>query len=113
MCGATLLAGADRKIGRCAGCPSDLDEGLLDALRQWRASVAGEQGMPAYVVFTDATLAALAERRPASEAGLRDIPGLGPRKISQYGAAVLALLRGGTAREETPEIGLPRAAGSS
>ncbi|WP_189113011.1 ATP-dependent DNA helicase UvrD2 [Pilimelia terevasa] len=112
-CGATLLAGADRKLGRCAGCPSDIDEVLLDTLRRWREDIAGEQGIPAYVVFTDATLAALAERRPGSESGLREIPGLGPRKIGQYGPAVLALIGRATVGEETPEIRLPRAADSS
>ncbi|GGK00849.1 DNA helicase [Pilimelia anulata] len=94
VCGATLLAGVDRKLGRCADCPSDVDEALLDTLRGWRAGVADAHGVPAYVVFTDATLTALAERRPATEAELRAIPGLGPRKIAQYGAAALAIVAG-------------------
>jgi DNA helicase-2/ATP-dependent DNA helicase PcrA len=94
VCGATLLTGADRKLGRCADCPSDLDEGLLDRLRRWRGRVAGAQGVPAYVVFTDATLVALAERRPTRSEELLAIAGIGPRKLSLYGDAVLALVDG-------------------
>jgi DNA helicase-2/ATP-dependent DNA helicase PcrA len=94
ICGATLLAGADRKLGRCATCPSDRDEELYERLREWRRATATEQQVPAYVVFTDATLAALAERKPTTEAELATIGGIGPRKLSQYGPAVLALVRG-------------------
>jgi DNA helicase II / ATP-dependent DNA helicase PcrA len=94
VCGATLLAGTDRKLGRCASCPSTLDEELFERLREWRARVAGEAKVPAYIVFTDATLTALAERRPSRTEELIDIGGIGPRKLSLYGDAVLALIRG-------------------
>jgi DNA helicase-2/ATP-dependent DNA helicase PcrA len=94
VCGATLLAGADRKLGRCPTCPSDLDEGLYDRLREWRSRVAADQKVPAYVVFTDATLVALAERRPGTAEQLLAIAGIGPRKLGQYGAAVFALVGG-------------------
>ena len=94
ICGATLLAGADRKLGRCSTCPSDRDEELYERLREWRRRVASEQQVPAYVVFTDATLAALAERKPTTDDELAVIGGIGPRKLEQYGAAVLALVAG-------------------
>jgi DNA helicase-2/ATP-dependent DNA helicase PcrA len=94
VCGTTLLAGADRKLGRCATCPSDLDEELYARLLTWRGSVAAEQKIPAYVVFTDATVVALAERRPRSPQELLAIAGIGPRKLGQYGAAVVALVDG-------------------
>jgi DNA helicase-2/ATP-dependent DNA helicase PcrA len=94
VCGATLLAGPDRKLGRCPTCPSDLDEELLDRLTTWRARVAVEQKVPAYVVFTDATVVALAERRPTTPPELLAIAGIGPRKLGQYGAAVFALVAG-------------------
>ena len=94
ICGATLLAGADRKLGRCPDCPSDLDEELFERLQAWRARTAAELKVPAYVVFTDATLVALAERRPAAPAELLAIAGIGPRKLGQYGAAVFALVGG-------------------
>ena len=50
-------------------CPSDLDEELYERFRAWRKQAAAEQKVPAYVVFTDATLVALAERRPSTPAG--------------------------------------------
>ncbi|WP_127543330.1 ATP-dependent DNA helicase UvrD2 [Actinoplanes sp. OR16] len=94
ICGATLLAGADRKLGRCPTCPSDLDEDLYERLQVWRASTAAHLKVPAYVVFTDATLVAVAERRPAGPAQLLAIAGIGPRKLGQYGEAVFALVAG-------------------
>jgi DNA helicase-2/ATP-dependent DNA helicase PcrA len=94
ICGATLVTGADRKLGRCATCPSDRDEELYERLREWRRTTASEQQVPAYVVFTDATLVALAERKPTTEAELAVIGGIGPRKLAQYGDAVLALVKG-------------------
>jgi DNA helicase-2/ATP-dependent DNA helicase PcrA len=99
ICGATLLAGADRKLGRCPTCPSDLDEDLYERLKTWRSQVAARQKVPAYVVFTDATLVALAERRPTSPPELLAIAGIGPRKLGQYGAAVFALV-GGTSPDD-------------
>jgi DNA helicase-2/ATP-dependent DNA helicase PcrA len=94
VCGATLLAGADRKLGRCPTCPSDLDEDLYERLQAWRSRTASAQKVPAYVVFTDATLVALAERRPTTPAELLAIAGIGPRKLGQYGDAVFALVAG-------------------
>ncbi|SDX97709.1 ATP-dependent DNA helicase, Rep family [Micromonospora pattaloongensis] len=103
VCGATLLAGADRKLGRCPTCPSDLDDELLERLREWRLRVAGAQKVPAYVVFTDATLVALAERRPGRSEELIAIAGIGPRKLGLYGDAVLALVDGADVDDVAPE----------
>lgn len=94
VCGATLTDAAARKLGRCATCPSTMDEELFARLREWRTAQASAQGVPAYVVFTDATLTALAERRPSAPAELTAIAGIGPRKLSLYGPAVLALIAG-------------------
>lgn len=99
ICGATLLAGADRKLGRCPTCPSDLDEELFERLQAWRAHTAAEQKVPAYVVFTDATIVAIAERRPSTPPELLAIAGIGPRKLGQYGAAVFALVGGASPAE--------------
>src|SRR5215475_9127735 len=96
ICGTALLTGPERKLGRCSTCPSDLDEELLDRLRTWRTRVASAAKVPAYVVFTDATLTALAERQPVNDAGLIDIAGIGPRKLALYGRSVLAIVAGGT-----------------
>jgi DNA helicase-2/ATP-dependent DNA helicase PcrA len=94
ICGATLLAGADRKLGRCPTCPSDIDEALYERLLEWRRWTASELDVPAYVVFTDATLVALAERKPTTPPELLAIAGIGPRKLGQYGAQVFALVAG-------------------
>ncbi|GAA2713641.1 ATP-dependent DNA helicase UvrD2 [Micromonospora olivasterospora] len=103
ICGATLLAGPDRKLGRCPTCPSDIDQDLYERLREWRARVAGAQKVPAYVVFTDATITALAERRPARPEELIAIAGIGPRKLGLYGEPVLALVGGATVDDVCPE----------
>jgi DNA helicase-2/ATP-dependent DNA helicase PcrA len=103
ICGATLLAGADRKLGRCPTCPSDLDEELYERLQVWRSSTAAELKVPAYVVFTDATLVAIAERRPGAPAELLAIAGIGPRKLGQYGEAVFALVGGASPADAGPK----------
>ncbi|MBG6069779.1 ATP-dependent DNA helicase UvrD2 [Micromonospora ureilytica] len=103
ICGATLLAGPDRKLGRCPTCPSDIDDELHERLREWRQRVAGAQKVPAYVVFTDATLVALAERRPGRSEELIAIAGIGPRKLGLYGESVLALVAGAGVDDVCPE----------
>ncbi|MEI2766111.1 MAG: ATP-dependent DNA helicase UvrD2 [Dermatophilaceae bacterium] len=91
-CGADLSSAAERKVGRCTACPPTHDPAVFEALRTWRSGVAREQAVPAYVVFTDATLTVLAERCPATLGELAAVPGVGARKLDLYGAAVLALL---------------------
>jgi DNA helicase-2/ATP-dependent DNA helicase PcrA len=92
ICGAVLNAAVDKKLGRCATCPSDRDEALYDALREWRADRARGLGQPAYCVFTDATLAAIAEQKPGSVAALVKIPGIGQAKLDKFGEDVLSLV---------------------
>ncbi|MBC8092761.1 MAG: HRDC domain-containing protein, partial [Pseudonocardia sp.] len=92
VCGSPLLGTDAMKLRRCSDCPSDVDTELLDRLRGWRAGEAKGQQVPPYVVFTDATLTAIAEHRPADSAALVSIPGIGARKLDRYGAAVLALV---------------------
>jgi ATP-dependent DNA helicase RecQ len=58
-------------------------------LKAWRAEVAREHNLPAYVIFHDATLAAIAERNPASLSDLQGISGMGAKKLEAYGAEVL------------------------
>src|SRR5262249_10739320 len=64
---------------------------LFRRLREWRLDTAREQSVPAYVVFSDATLQAIADARPGSRAELAGIPGIGAVKLDRYGAAVLEL----------------------
>lgn len=68
------------------------DEGLFEQLRAWRAGVAKEHGIPAYHVFTDATLRGIATQRPQSHSELRGVSGVGEKKLERYGEAVLALV---------------------
>ncbi len=95
-CGAPLRKGAERALGRCADCPGEVDVALFERLRAWRSERAGAQRVPAYVVFTDATLAAIAEARPGDAADLVRLPGIGQRKLDLYGEDVLALVAGRT-----------------
>ena len=92
VCGSPLVGVDALKLRRCGDCPSDVDTELLDRLRSWRSDEARDQQVPAYVVFTDATLTAIAEHRPVDRAALVGIPGIGSRKLDRYGAAVLALV---------------------
>nr|WP_281496771.1 ATP-dependent DNA helicase UvrD2 [Ornithinimicrobium sp. F0845] len=93
-CGAALGSAAERKVGRCDNCPPTYDEATFERLREWRLEVSREQNVPAYVVFTDATLTAIAELTPKTTAALAEIAGVGPRKLELYGADVLAVLAG-------------------
>jgi DNA helicase-2/ATP-dependent DNA helicase PcrA len=91
-CSATLSTGSERKVGRCASCPTTYDEALFERLRVWRAEAAAAAKVPPYVVFTDATLVAVAETLPRSQAALATVPGVGPTKLERYGDEVLAIL---------------------
>ena len=97
-CGKDLVTGATRKVGRCQDCPPTYDAATFEALRGWRLTVAGEAKVPAYVVFTDATLTAIAEKRPANPSELAMISGVGSRKLERYGDDVLAILGGADPR---------------
>ncbi|MGY1804795.1 ATP-dependent helicase [Blastococcus sp. SYSU D00922] len=65
---------------------------LFERLRAWRSQAAQSASVPAYVVFTDATLQAIAETRPSTMRELSGLPGIGARKLELYGADVLATL---------------------
>lgn len=92
VCGKALIEAVDRKLGRCADCPSDLDQALFQRLREWRSEQAKEQSLPAYCVFTDATLTAIAEGKPMDRGALSRIPGVGSAKLERYADEVLTLL---------------------
>jgi ATP-dependent DNA helicase RecQ len=62
------------------------------ALKAWRAEVAKAHNLPAYVIFHDATLAAIAQSAPQSLADLQGISGMGARKLAAYGEAVLGVI---------------------
>ncbi|MFI5683922.1 ATP-dependent DNA helicase UvrD2 [Streptomyces sp. NPDC051636] len=94
VCGRTLTDAGEMKLMRCEDCPSDMDEGLYERLREWRAEQAGRSGQPAFCVFTDKTLMAIAETVPEDDGELARIPGVGVRKLNRYGADVLAICAG-------------------
>jgi ATP-dependent DNA helicase RecQ len=90
-------------MGRTGGAPrvrkisasdtvSDGDVALFEALRGWRAGVAKELGVPAYIVFGDATLRALAALKPERLADLDGVTGIGAKKREAYGEAVLQVV---------------------
>jgi ATP-dependent DNA helicase RecQ len=86
----TTAAGSSRKPP-----PLPLDDGataLFDALKAWRAEVAREHNLPAYIVFHDATLAEMAREQPASLDALAGISGVGAKKLEAYGAEILRVL---------------------
>ena len=81
------------------GARRDKDMGLddaqrarFDALRAWRAEVAREHQLPAYVIFHDAALATMAREVPTTLAALSGISGVGAKKLEAYGPSIVALL---------------------
>ena len=96
VCGKPLIGTTAMKMRRCDDCPSDVDVELLDRLKDWRRSAAKEQQVPAYVVFTDATLTAIAEQRPGRHVGA----GLDPRDRREQARPV---------RRGRPRVSWPKA----
>ncbi len=94
---AAEVRGAKRRT-RAPGKVSPLSDnpgaaGTLDALRAWRRDTAQSHGVPAYVIFHDATLMEIASRAPASLDELATISGIGAKKLERYGSELLALLQ--------------------
>jgi ATP-dependent DNA helicase RecQ len=93
-----VLTGAAALSGRARTASATLDPAAQDRferLRAVRKRLADAEGVPAYIVFNDAALRAMAEARPTDEAGLLAVPGVGPAKLQRYGAAFLESLREG------------------
>jgi ATP-dependent DNA helicase RecQ len=67
----------------------------FEALKAWRAEVAREHNLPAYIVFHDATLAEMAQAAPDSLDALSEISGVGAKKLEAYGREILRVLGGG------------------
>ncbi|MFJ7490868.1 DNA helicase RecQ [Streptomyces sp. NPDC097727] len=89
---------------------------VFEALRAWRGAQAKEQGVPAYVIFHDATLREIATVRPDSVSALGGISGLGEKKLATYGEGVLEVLasfgESGTGAAEPPETAAEAARGT-
>ena len=93
ICNEPLTSPPAIMLRRCESCPSDIDEHLLTELKDWRLRISKEMSVPAYVVFTDNTLIAIAESMPTDDAALVAIPGIGARKLEQFGPDVLAMVK--------------------
>jgi DNA helicase-2/ATP-dependent DNA helicase PcrA len=105
VCSKVLIGTAATMLGRCESCPSNVDDELLAALRAWRKQKSQEMKVPAYVVFSDNTLTAIAEQQPGDNSALVAIPGIGAKKLERFGPDVLAVVRG-EQPEGTPELPL-------
>lgn len=92
QCQRPLATSRERNRGYCADCPVPYDEELFETLRAWRKEQAEAQSVPAFVVFSDATLEALAEVKPTSRSALGGINGIGKAKLDKYADELLALL---------------------
>ena len=82
--------------------PEAADAELFGRLRVWRKAQAEAQKVPPYVVFSDATLVAIADARPTSRAELARISGVGSIKLERYTAPLLAVLGGADPAEVAP-----------
>ena len=88
---AAAQARARRKAAAVAASHGAPSGPLLEALRDWRLATAREHGVPAYVVFHDSTLEAIAAAQPRTLDDLRGISGIGAKKLERYGKALLAI----------------------
>ncbi|MGH8948136.1 MAG: 3'-5' exonuclease, partial [Acidimicrobiia bacterium] len=80
--------------GRLTPGGDGADPALVEKLKSWRLGQSRAQGVPAYVVFNDRTLEALAALRPTSVETLLQVPGIGPAKLEAYGDQLIDLLAG-------------------
>ena len=93
ICNERLTTPTAVMLRRCETCAADVDDELLAQLKDWRSRTCKELKVPAYVVFSDNTLIAIAESLPTDDAALVAIPGIGSRKLEQFGPDVLDLVR--------------------
>ena len=91
-CGKALVTAPERTLGRCRTCPSTFNPAQFEQLKGWRLRQANERAVPAFVIFTDATLLAIVEQLPTTLEQLASIPGIGPTKLDLYGPALLEIL---------------------
>jgi DNA helicase-2/ATP-dependent DNA helicase PcrA len=76
--------------------PVEVDPELLERLKTWRRDRSREDNVPAYVVFSNRTLAGIVVRRPRTEDELLEVSGVGPTKLELYGEEVLEIVREGS-----------------
>jgi ATP-dependent DNA helicase RecQ len=71
----------------------DYDVEIYDRLRELRAQIASENGIPPYIVFSDKTLKDLSAKKPATKEGMLEVHGIGEVKYERYGEAFLGVLQ--------------------
>ena len=85
--------GPSRSAAVAAALGASVDGDLLTLLKSLRLHLARENGVPAYLIFNDATLLEMAARKPRNEADLLQVSGVGPAKLEKYGAAFLKMFK--------------------
>lgn len=93
VCGKALVSAGERTLGHCHGCPVEAHVELFETLREWRKERSAAKSVPAYIIFTDATLTAIAEQVPTNLDSLATIPGVGPAKLGEFGEEVLEIIK--------------------
>lgn len=91
-CTKPLHTDAERISGRCEECPVSADPALLEALRAWRLEMSRDMTVPAFVIFSDATLLAIGEQQPTTPEELLQIPGIGEAKLNHFGEGILGIV---------------------
>lgn len=98
----TAAPGRGRKrataLSSSVAAPMAADDALFHALKRLRKDLADRKGVPAYIVFSDATLRAMAAHRPRSLAEMLAMPGVGPKKLAEFGARFLERINGTAGR---------------
>ena len=95
--GASGGPGRSRRSRSAAAEVTGADAELFETLRSWRTREASSQGVPPYVVFSDATLVGIVRARPTDSAALNEVSGVGATKLDRYGDAVLGIVAEATA----------------
>ncbi|MDK8546434.1 ATP-dependent DNA helicase UvrD2 [Corynebacterium pseudodiphtheriticum] len=93
VCREVLTTPGEKVVGRHAECESPGNEDLFGQLRGWRARVAREEQVPAYIIFSDATLQAISEALPTTVDELYAISGIGQKKAELFGQDLLDIVR--------------------
>ena len=94
-----VVSPVNSKLRSSAGRPANISldqhaEARFTALKAWRAEIAREHNVPAYVVFQNVTLAEMAQIAPTTLGELAQISGVGSKKLEAYGHAILQVLAG-------------------
>ncbi len=91
-CGGSLASAKEKRTGRCVDCPPTYDEALFERLKAWRKARAEADKVPAFVLFSDATLELVAQAVPTTDLELLKVSGVGKVKLDKYGADLLEVV---------------------